>query len=72
MLETLSVLNEWRLHVAQVDSHLQSSGSGRFSFYIEVEGHIEDDAVAHAVEKLESQGKRVTLLGSYPRPWRPE
>ncbi|MCB1237935.1 MAG: chorismate mutase [Verrucomicrobiae bacterium] len=72
VLETLSVLNEWRLHVAQVDSHLQSSGSGRFSFYIEVEGHIEDDAVAHAVEKLESQGKRVTLLGSYPRPWRPE
>jgi prephenate dehydratase/prephenate dehydrogenase len=66
------------LHLISRDSGLNLSSihsrpdtKGGFRFYIEVEGHVEDVAVAHCLEAMEralaSDDVEVRVFGSYPR-----
>jgi prephenate dehydrogenase len=51
--------------------HSRPDTKGGFRFYIEVEGHIEDTAVAHCLEAMEralvSDDVEVRVFGAYPR-----
>ena len=38
-----------------------------YVFFVDIEGHVDDDKVAAAIKQLEGQAPMVKLLGSYPR-----
>ncbi len=66
LLETLRLLSELEIEVAQIESHPQAGDSRRLAFFVELKGHAEDLAIQDAVRRLLSQGKQVAILGSYP------
>ena len=66
LLETLRLLSELEIEVAQIESHPQAGDSRRLAFFAELKGHAEDLAIQDAVRRLLSQGKQVAILGSYP------
>jgi chorismate mutase/prephenate dehydratase len=38
-----------------------------YIFFVEMDGHVADESVASALEKLETLCRDVKILGSYPR-----
>jgi chorismate mutase/prephenate dehydratase len=38
-----------------------------YVFFLDIEGHVENDNVARALEELEAQASLFKVLGSYPR-----
>jgi chorismate mutase/prephenate dehydratase len=38
-----------------------------YVFFIDMEGHIEDEKVAHAIESLRKDSLFLKVLGSYPK-----
>jgi chorismate mutase/prephenate dehydratase len=36
-------------------------------FFLDIEGHVEDDNVATALQELQAEASLLKVLGSYPR-----
>jgi chorismate mutase/prephenate dehydratase len=41
-------------------------GTWEYYFYVDIEGHVEDAAVARALEELKQNAAFFKVLGSYP------
>ncbi len=67
VIETLRALADLEVDVAQMESH-PTGKKDRFSFYLEIKGHITEPHLQQTVRTLEGKGQRVTVLGSFPRP----
>jgi len=53
--------------MTRIESRPSRQGVWDYLFYIDVEGHREDTAVAAALDDLEKEALAVKVLGSYPR-----
>jgi prephenate dehydratase len=62
----LQVLARHGLNLSKIESRPTRKRMGEYLFYIDVEGHRDDDALRGAIEDL-SEDCSVTVLGSYPR-----
>jgi chorismate mutase/prephenate dehydratase len=38
-----------------------------YVFFVDIEGHVQDDKVACAIEELQADAYMVKVLGSYPK-----
>ncbi len=66
----LQILQEFAfryINLTKIQSRPTKEGLGKYCFYIDLEGHIEDEEVSSAVKCLECKIRNVKLLGSYPR-----
>ncbi len=66
----LQILQEFAyryINLSKIQSRPTKEGLGKYCFYIDLEGHIEDEDVAAAMKCLECKIKEVKFLGSYPR-----
>lgn len=68
--EILSIISkEYRLNISSL--HSRPDTKGRFRFYMEIEGHLEDAAMAGCIEALKrslvADGVEVKVFGTYPR-----
>jgi len=64
MLEQFSVRG---VNLSRIESRPIGDGIGRYSFSIDVEGHIADERVGEALMGLHRRCPYVRFLGSYPR-----
>jgi chorismate mutase/prephenate dehydratase len=53
--------------MTRIESRPSRQAMWEYVFYIDVEGHREDAAVAKVLEALEQEAFAVKVLGSYPK-----
>lgn len=54
------------INLSRIESRPLRQGLGRYMFFVDLEGGIEDDAVGEGVAALRSKAESVRVLGSYP------
>ena len=67
LLEILSVFAKYEVNLTFIQSRPTGRELGHYHFIIDVEGHINDDAVAKSMEELREICDDIRFLGSYPR-----
>lgn len=67
LLSALSIFNEAGLNLSRIESRPGREKLWEYVFFTDVEGHLNDPAVAKAVEDLRRVSRMVRVLGSYPR-----
>jgi prephenate dehydratase len=71
LLEILSVFAKYDVNLTFIQSRPTGRELGHYHFIIDVEGHINDEAVAKSMEELRELCDDIRFLGSYPREVRP-
>ena len=71
LLEILSVFAKYEVNLTFIQSRPTGRELGHYHFIIDVEGHINDKAVAASMEDLREICDDIRFLGSYPREARP-
>ena len=56
-----------QISMTRIESRPSRQGMWNYVFFIDIEGHIEDENVANALKELEQAASMVKVLGSYPR-----
>ncbi len=64
MLEPLS---KFGVNLTKIESRPLKKKAWEYVFFIDMEGHVEDETVVNAIEALKKQSKFLKVLGSYPR-----
>ena len=64
MLEPLS---KFGVNLTKIESRPLKKKAWEYVFFIDMEGHVEDEPVVNAIEALKKQSKFLKVLGSYPR-----
>ncbi len=67
LLTMLEVFNANGVNLSRIESRPIGDALGRYSFSLDLEGHIEDRRVAAALRGLHRICTRVVFLGSYPK-----
>jgi chorismate mutase/prephenate dehydratase len=65
-----SLLEPFRQHgvnMTRIESRPSREGKWAYVFFVDIEGHAEDPAVAAALEDLAKVSKLSRVLGSYPK-----
>ena len=66
LVEALQEFSSREINLSRIESRPLRQGLGRYMFFCDLEGGLEDQAVAEAIEKLRSKAESVRILGSYP------
>ncbi len=67
LLEILSVFAKYDVNLTFIQSRPTGRELGHYHFIIDVEGHINDEAVAKSMDDLREICDDIRFLGSYPR-----
>jgi len=63
----LNPLAESGISMTRIESRPSRKGIWEYVFFIDIEGHITDPAVAEALNRLEQESSMFRILGSYPK-----
>ena len=66
LVSALREFSSRNVNLIRIESRPRRNELGRYMFFIDAEGSLEDADVAAAVEGLRSQAESVEILGSYP------
>lgn len=67
LLQILQELSFRYINLTKIQSRPTKKALGEYCFWIDMEGHVEDDVVADALKCLRCKLRDVKVLGSYPR-----
>ena len=67
MYEGLKEFANGNINLTKIESRLTRKKAWEYNFYLDFEGHIDDDNCKKAVEGLINLGSKVQILGSYPK-----
>ena len=67
LVDVLSILKDYNLNMSHIDSRPSKKTFGEYMFYIDIDGHIEDENVKFAIEKIKPLTTFYYMLGSYPK-----
>ena len=67
LVDVLSILKNYNLTMSHIDSRPSKKTFGEYMFYIDIDGHIEDENVKSAIEKIKPLTTFYYMLGSYPK-----
>jgi prephenate dehydratase len=71
LLEILTVFAKYNVNLTFIQSRPTGRELGHYHFVIDVEGHINDEAVAKSLAELREICDDIRFLGSYPREAQP-
>jgi prephenate dehydratase len=66
LVEVLREFSDRGINLSRIESRPQRSKLGRYMFFCDLEGGIEDAPVAEALAALRAKAENVRILGSYP------
>lgn len=66
LVEALEAFSRRDVNLTRIESRPLRRGLGRYMFFVDLEGSIEDPDPAAAVEELRHKAESVRVLGSYP------
>ena len=67
LFELLEPLAQHRVNMTRIESRPSRKRKWDYVFFIDIEGHVSDPAVAKALAALQSRASLFKVLGSYPR-----
>ena len=67
LFRLLEPLARHGVNMKRIESRPSRQGRWDYVFFIDVEGHVEDEALRAALAELTSEARMVKILGSYPR-----
>jgi chorismate mutase/prephenate dehydratase len=67
LYQTLEPLARHGISMSKIESRPSRRGTWDYVFFIDVEGHRQDGALAQALQELEGNVLMLKILGSYPR-----
>ena len=62
----LSPFAKYGVSMNRIESRPSHSGRWQYAFFIDVSGHVHEDAVRNALSELGDYAADVKVLGSYP------
>jgi prephenate dehydratase len=66
LVEALQAFSSRGVNLSRIESRPLRQGLGRYMFFCDLEGAVDDPAIAEALEALRSKAESVRILGSYP------
>lgn len=66
LVEALVEFSRRAINLTRIESRPRRRGLGRYMFFIDLEGSVDDPLVAEAIEALRAKAESVRVLGSYP------
>ncbi len=66
LVEALQEFSSRGVNLSRIESRPQRRGLGRYMFFCDLEGAVEDQPVAEALKALRAKAESVRILGSYP------
>jgi len=66
LVDALLEFSTRQINLARIESRPRRRKLGTYLFFLDVEGHAEDEGVADAIAGLRSKAGSVRILGSYP------
>jgi chorismate mutase / prephenate dehydratase len=55
-----------KINLSRIESRPSKRRAWEYNFFLDLEGHIEDEGVKKTLQSLEGQVKHIEILGSYP------
>jgi prephenate dehydratase len=66
LVDALAEFSSRGINLSRIESRPQRSELGRYFFFVDADGSLDDDAVAAAIDALRTKAESVRILGSYP------
>ena len=66
-MEVLEILKNYNLNMSHIDSRPSKKVLGEYLFFIDIDGHIDDENVKNAFEEIKPLTTFYRLLGAYPK-----
>ena len=67
LADAMVIFKDHQLNLTWIESFPSPDAANEYLFFVELTGHREDQAVAAAIKRLESDSQRLSVLGSYRR-----
>jgi chorismate mutase/prephenate dehydratase len=67
LYHAIEPFNRLKLSMSKIESRPSKRKNWEYFFFVDIEGHCEDDLVKQAIRELEQHCTFVKVLGSYPR-----
>jgi chorismate mutase/prephenate dehydratase len=67
LADALGIFKRNRLNLTWIESFPIARPEGGYLFFVELEGHQDDQPVQHATQRLAARALRLTVLGSYSK-----
>jgi len=65
--QLLEPFNQHKVNMTRIESRPSRLGKWEYVFFVDFEGHVDDERVSHALVDLAQVSKLTKVLGSYPR-----
>jgi chorismate mutase/prephenate dehydratase len=66
LYNVLSPFARHEISMNRIESRPAHTGKWQYAFFIDVSGHIQDEALQAAVREIDTSAGAVRVLGSYP------
>jgi prephenate dehydratase len=66
LVEALQEFSSREVNLSRIESRPLRRGLGRYMFFCDLEGGLDEPAVGEAIEALKAKADTVRILGSYP------
>lgn len=66
LVDALSEFSSREINLTRIESRPMRQGLGRYMFFCDLEGKVDDPVVSEAIARLERKAESVRILGSYP------
>jgi chorismate mutase/prephenate dehydratase len=64
--ELLAPLAEYGVSMSRLESRPSRAGMWEYVFFVDIEGHQEDEKIRKALQELQEKATFLKILGSYP------
>jgi prephenate dehydratase len=66
LVDALAEFSSRGINLSRIESRPQRSELGRYFFFVDADGNLDDEPVRAAIEALRTKAESVRILGSYP------
>lgn len=66
LVDALAVFSSRAINLSRIESRPMRQGLGRYMFFCDLEGKLDDEQVATAIAELRTKAESVRILGTYP------
>ncbi len=66
LYKALGILYKYGINMSKIESRPSKQGAWDYIFFVDIEGHINDENVKKALEELKNNSPFFKILGSYP------
>ncbi len=67
LYKILGIFEKNNINLTKIESRPSKKGLGRYLFFVDFEGHKDDEVVQNILKEIEEQTYRFKILGSYPK-----